>query len=124
MLLFTITLIILLCILLSKNNNTFIVSCNSKTDNLCKMYNHKDISSTCSALCKSKVDNALFINEYSKKNNIYSCTCSTIQHVEHLSNIKDITNILPQEIPTDVLYSDRNYVEQQNESRLKKLIFG
>jgi len=91
------------------------------------MYNHKDISTTCTALCKLKNDKSLFTNEYSKKNGIYSCECVNDiidKNVEHLSNIKDIVPILPQEIPTDILYSDRNYVEQQNESRLKKLIFG
>jgi len=128
MLLFIIILFTLLIFITSRRKQSiFTVSCDSNTDMLCRMYNHKDISTTCDALCKLKDDKSSFTNEYSKKNGIYSCECVNDiidKNVEHLSNIKDIVPILPQQIPTDILYSDRNYVEQQNESRLKKLIFG
>lgn len=128
LLLFILILIKLLEFITSRSKQTIsTVSCDSKKDMLCKMYNHKDISTTCTALCKLKDDKSSFTNKYSKKNGIYSCECTNKiidKNVEHLSNIKDIVPILPQEIPTDILYSDRNYVEQQNESRLKKLIFG
>lgn len=136
MLLFAIILIILIIFMTSSpkhKQSTFTVSCDSTSDISCKMYNHKDISNKCTGLCKSKDTNSLFANKYSKQNDIYSCECTSSPELTN----ETVTNIIQQPVKeqfsnddkhrdsdNNITYSDRNYIEQQNESRLKKLIFG
>ena len=120
---FRITIIILLLFILFKlfkSNKYTYVTCKS-----CKAYNHRDNYSTCNALCKLNNPNSI-VQSYSNNNysNTTTCGCTSNKTSEQFANITDLNPILPTEIPNDNLYSNQDYVQQQNELRLKKLIFG
>jgi hypothetical protein len=96
------------------------------------MYNHTDIYSKCSALCKAKNINSQFKlgNVHSQMYNIHSCECTLSSESSKESSKETNKQSIKEQFgnnnnnDNNINYSDRNYIEQQNESRLKKLIFG
>jgi hypothetical protein len=117
-------------IITKKNNNNIIytVSCNEE-DISCKMYNHRDITSKCTAMCHIKFPDSDFNDNHTFKDNIHACECvpktDKTDNVEKFVPMKDFdTPILGEHVGTDVLFSDRNYTEKQNHDRFSSLIFG
>lgn len=97
------------------------VSCDEKLQNSCMMYNFRDINSKCTSMCMLKYKSS-FSGNHIKKNSVNICECNT--NLEQFSDIKANDVILPQIVPDDKSFSDRNYVQNQEENRYNKLIFG
>jgi len=106
----------------NKETKNISVSCNDETSIDCKMYNHRDIQTKCSALCKKKDQQYIFSGKYMKKKNVHMCECEL--EGEAFVNTNEHPDILPDVIPDDSRFSNRDYSEQENAKRYNKLIFG
>lgn len=101
------------------------VSCDEKLEQSCKMYNTRDINSKCTGMCMSKY-NTQFSGHHIKKDNIHTCECGndvSEKFTESEQTLYDV-EILPEIIPDDKKFSNRDYVQNQEENRYNKLIFG
>lgn len=103
----------------TSQSSSMLAICNENTDDKCKMYNNRDINSKCTSMCILKYQTS-FNGNHMVKNKIHTCECN----LENYSNIDSETSFLPSTIPDDKLFSNRNYVQSQEESRYNKLIFG
>jgi hypothetical protein len=103
-----------------------IVKCNIDRDNSCKMYNHRDIQSKCESMCIKQNPQYNFTGQHKQVNNEHMCECSYLEEKFTLdfTNVNDNPDIIPDVIPTDAKFSDRNYLETEQEKRYKGLIFG
>lgn len=102
------------------------VICDESQDDSCKMYNNRDINSKCTSLCLDKYKTQ-FSGKHTVKDSIHVCDCKQIKEMkdkEKFTEIQSPDSFLPNIIPDDHLYSDRNYVQNQEEARYNKLIFG
>jgi hypothetical protein len=99
-----------------------IVSCDEESDDLCKMYNQRDIQSKCSAMCIKNNPNHVFTGTHRKEGNKHVCECELPK--ENFTTVNENPDILPDVVPSDVKFSDRNYLEKEQEKRFNKLIFG
>lgn len=111
------------------------------------LYNHQDVKSYCDAICinKNQVFNGVFDRKSMFSNTICGCEHikdtprneNTVQNInnggsfipsiadiELYTNIDDKTTILPQVVPSDTIFNDRNVLEQHTKNRLNSLIFG
>ena len=115
--------IILIYFIFKSNTETkkssMLVMCDENIDDKCKMYNSRDINSKCTSMCILKYQTSFNGNHIVKDKN-HTCECN----LENYSNIDSDTSFLPSTIPDDKLFSNRNYVQSQEESRYNKLIFG
>jgi hypothetical protein len=99
------------------------VSCTVLQDDpTCTMYNHRDINSKCSAMCKLKYPDSSYNNTHTFENNTHTCDCVNKENFTSLQNFD--TPILGTQVTDDSLFSNRNYVEKQEYNRLNSLIFG
>ncbi len=98
------------------------VSCNMSEDDSCKMYNQRDIQSKCQFLCVQKNKDYIFNGNSLKKGDIQICEC--IEAPEKFTDFGNNPDILPDKVPNDEAFSDRNFVEKTQEDRFHKLIFG
>lgn len=132
MLLILITIGLLYYFLIYKNNNikqsqTTTVSCNSETDIYCKMYNLRDIQSKCERMCMTQDEKYVFSGEFNQKDNENICGCEIpIKNTptEEFTNLDENVDILPDIIPDDSKFSNRDFLEKEQENRFNKLIFG
>lgn len=108
------------------NNKDKTVTCNIDADDSCKMYNQRDIQSKCSSMCTEKNSKYIFTGQHKQVNNEHVCECDypAEKFTLDFTNVGENPDILPDVIPTDVKFSDRNYLEKQEENRFKDLIFG
>lgn len=106
-----------------KNTTKYTVTCDSK-DISCKMYNHLDIDSKCTSMCLKKYPNSTFDGNHTElPDGSHKCECTPEK--EQFISIGDFDKpILGNTIQTDLLFSNRNYVEKVQKDRLQKLIFG
>jgi hypothetical protein len=90
------------------------------------MYNHRDINSKCTNLCKAENPNLIFTGNLQENNDAYICECnySTEPFTLDFTNIGENPDILPDIIPDDTKFSDRNYLEDVQQKRYHSLIFG
>jgi hypothetical protein len=101
------------------------VKCNVLTDNSCKMYNQRDIQSKCSSLCLEQNPKYVFTGTHSQVDNENICECNYPEKFTlDFSNVTENPDILPDIIPNDIKFSDRNYLEKEQERRHHNLIFG
>lgn len=102
------------------------VSCDEESDDLCKMYNQRDIQTKCSAMCTKKSPKHIFAGKYKKEGSEHVCECELSQEKFTLdfSNFGENPDVIPDTIPDDSKFSNRNYLEQEQEKRFNKLIFG
>ena len=113
-------IIILAIIYYYFKSNTIIITCNADENDRCKMYNQRDVQTKCESLCAEKDKQYKFSGKYFKTDNVHNCECK----IELFTQVGNNPDILPEPIPTDEAFSDRNYVEKMQEDRFKKLIFG
>jgi hypothetical protein len=109
-----IILIIILSILYkNKNKNERILKICRKDDLQCRMYNHRDINTKCTRLCKEENLKFNFTGNLQENNNEYICECVYIQEPFTLdfTNVGQNPDILPDTIPDDTKLLDRNYLE-------------
>jgi hypothetical protein len=107
---------------INNNNKNKIVKCNIDSDDSCKMYNERDIRSKCSSMCIEQDKNYVFTGQYKKVNDDHVCECDYSK--DKFTNINENPDILPDAVPSDVKFSDRNYLEKEQEKRYGGLIFG
>jgi hypothetical protein len=102
------------------------VSCNSDIDVSCKMYNSRDIKSKCSSMCSKENPKYIFTGEYNKKYNEHTCGCEIPkeQFTLDYTDAHETPDILPDTVPDDSKFSNRDYLEKEQENRYNKLIFG
>lgn len=102
------------------------VKCNMDSDDSCKMYNHRDIQSKCSSMCIKQNPKYIFTGKHAQVNNEHVCECDYPDEKFTLdfTNINETPDILPDVVPSDVKFSDRNYLEKEQEKRYGSLIFG
>ena len=106
-----------------KNNKT--VRCNIDSDISCKMYSQQDIQTKCTSLCLEKNNKYVFTGTHRQEGKEHLCECDYPEKFTlDFTNIGENPDILPDVIPTDVKFSDRNYLEKTEEKRYKDLIFG
>lgn len=108
------------------NKSSFTVKCNSDEDDTCKMYNQRDIQSKCTSMCIKLNPKYIFNGQYKKENNEHACGCieSPEQFTLDFTNVGDNPDILPDIVPDDSKFSNRNYLEKEEEKRYHSLIFG
>lgn len=108
------------------NNKNKTVKCNIDSDDSCKMYNQRDIQSKCSSMCIEQNPNYIFTGKHTYVNNEHVCECDYPEEKFTLdfTNINENPDILPDVVPSDVKFSDRNYLEKEQEKRYGSLIFG
>lgn len=115
-------IILLYFIFESKSNNSVpkeTVACDENLDNSCKMYNTRDVNSKCTSMCILKYQQS-FNGNHTVSDKIHTCDCT----LESFTQIESPDSFLPSVIPDDKLFSNRDYVQNQEESRYNKLIFG
>lgn len=102
------------------------VRCNSESDDACKMYNQRDIQSKCTAMCIKENPKLIFNGKYVKENDDHVCGCEipTEKFTLDFTNFGDNPDILPDVVPDDSKFSNRNYLEKTEEERYHSLIFG
>jgi hypothetical protein len=102
------------------------VKCNMDSDDSCKMYNQRDIQSKCSSMCIEQNPKYIFTGKHTQVNNEHVCECDYPEEKFTLdfTNVSETPDILPDVVPSDVKFSDRNYLEKEQEKRYKGLIFG
>lgn len=102
------------------------VKCNESDVN-CRMYNVRDIQSKCQSLCVQENHDYVFTGNHKQKDDEHICECN-YPNIEKFTldftNVGENPDILPDIIPTDMKFSDRNYLEKVKEERYKDLIFG
>lgn len=100
--------------------------CNQDEDDTCKMYNQRDIQSKCSSMCVKLNPNYTFTGTYYKEDNEHVCECdtSTEKFTLDFTNFGENPDILPDIVPDDSKFSNRDYLEKEEENRYNKLIFG
>jgi hypothetical protein len=110
----------------TNNERNSIVKCNNKLDDSCKMYNHRDINSKCSSMCLQQDSKYIFTGQHKQVNNKHICECDYRKEKFTLdfTNINENPDILPDIVPNDIKFSDRNYLEKEQEKRYNGLIFG
>jgi|GWRWMinimDraft_12_1066020.scaffolds.fasta_scaffold18678_2 hypothetical protein len=108
------------------NTSNYTVKCNIKSDYSCKMYNQRDIQSKCSSMCVAQNPNYIFTGKHTLVNNEHACECDYPKEKFTLdfTNVDENPDILPDVVPSDVKFSDRNYLEKEQEKRYGNLIFG
>ena len=108
-----------------KNNNKT-VKCNIDSDGSCKMYNQRDIQSKCSSMCAEANPTYIFTGKHKQVENEHICECDYAEEKFTLdfTNVSENPDILPDIIPSDVKFSDRNYLEKTEEKRYRDLVFG
>lgn len=104
----------------------FIAKCNSDSNDSCKMYNQRDIQSKCEYMCKTLNPKFIFSGKHSQNDNEHICECEerSEKFTLDFTPIKEHQDILPDKIPNDSKFSDRNYLEKEEEQRYRNLIFG
>lgn len=114
-------IILLYFVFTPKSNNVTkeTVTCNENLDDSCKMYNARDVNSKCTSMCILKYQQS-FNGNHTVTDKIHTCDCT----LEHFTQIESPDSFLPSVIPDDKLFSNRDYVQNQEESRYNKLIFG
>ena len=105
---------------------SFTVKCNSDSDDTCKMYNQRDIQSKCTSMCTKLNPKYVFNGQYKKEDKDHICGCieSPEQFTLDFTNVGDNPDILPDIVPDDSKFSNRDYLEKEEEKRYNKLIFG
>jgi hypothetical protein len=100
--------------------------CNQDEDDTCKMYNQRDIQSKCTSMCIKINPKYTFNGTHSMKGNEHICECNTSKEKFTLdfTNFGENPDILPDLVPDDSKFSNRDYLEQQEEKRYNSLIFG
>lgn len=108
------------------NQTTVTVRCNSDEDDTCKMYNQRDIQSKCTSMCTKLNPRYIFNGQYTKENNEHVCECkeSPEQFTLDFTNFGENPDLLPDVVPDDSKFSNRDYLENEEEKRYNKLIFG
>lgn len=108
------------------NEDNKIVKCNIDSNISCKMYNQRDINSKCSSMCLGQNPKYIFTGKHKQVNNEHICECDYINEKFTLdfTNINENPDILPDVVPSDVKFSDRSYLEKEQEKRYGGLIFG
>lgn len=108
------------------NKTSLTVKCNSDEDDTCKMYNQRDIQSKCTSMCAKVNPRYIFNGEYKKAENEHICGCeeSPEQFTLDFTNFGENPDILPDVVPDDSKFSNRDYLEKEEENRYHKLIFG
>jgi hypothetical protein len=108
------------------NESNKTVKCNIDSDDSCKMYNQRDIQSKCESMCTEQNPKYIFTGQHKQVNNEHICECAYPKEKFTLdfTNVGDNPDIIPDVVPTDVKFSDRNYLEKEQENRYKGLIFG
>lgn len=105
---------------------SFTVRCNSESDDSCKMYNQRDVQSKCEAMCIKENPLSRFSGEYSKQGNDHVCECELPKEKFTLdfTNFGEHPDVLPDIVPDDSKFSNRDYLEKTEEARYHNLIFG
>lgn len=108
------------------NKQSLTVKCNSDEDDTCKMYNQRDIQSKCNSMCSKLNPKYVFNGQYIKEDNEHICGCakSPEQFTLDFTNVGENPDILPDIVPDDSKFSNRDYLEKEEEKRYNKLIFG
>ena len=122
-----ILLIIVGYFILQNFQKPYTISCDASSDISCKMYSIRDIQSKCSAMCVKLSPNYVYDGKHTVKDDIHECECtpSKTEHFElDFTKINEDTHILPNDIPNDESFSNRNVLDKHKEDRLHKLIFG
>ena len=119
-------IIIFITILIIFLYNKKIIKRCRKDNAECNMYNHRDITSKCNRLCKEENPNLIFTGNLQENSDEYICECdySTEPFTLDFTNVGENPDILPDVIPDDTKFSDRNYLENVQQKRYNSLIFG
>lgn len=125
MLLLIIILLVILILFLFLYKKTVLKRC-KKSDIECIMYNHRDINSKCTRLCQEYDSNLIFTGNLQQDDDEYICECNYAKEPFTLdfTNVGENPDILPDVVPDDMKFSDRNYAESVQEKRYNSLIFG
>lgn len=108
-----------------KVNENITVSCN-ESDISCKMYNPRDIQSKCQSLCVQENPKYVFTGTHKQIDSKHTCECSypIEKFTLDFTNVGEHPDILPDVVPSDMKFSDRNYLEKEEGKRYHDLIFG
>lgn len=108
--------------------------CNSEED--CNLYNELDKKSACEPVCKNeskvykdyKNGNCICDDPISMKhideNMITSDAKPFIANIELYTNIDEKSTILKSDIPNDVTFNNRDFLQKHEKDRYSSLIFG
>jgi hypothetical protein len=77
-------------------------------------------------MCIEQNPKYIFTGKHTQVNNEHVCECDYPEEKFTLdfTNVSETPDILPDVVPSDVKFSDRNYLEKEQEKRYKGLIFG
>jgi hypothetical protein len=108
------------------NTSSITVKCNSDEQDACKMYNQRDIQTKCTSMCNKLNPKYIFNGQYTKNDNEHICGCSESpeQFTLDFTNVGENPDILPDIVPDDSKFSNRDYLEKTEEKRYHSLIFG
>lgn len=107
-------------------NTSRTVKCNSDEDDSCKMYNQRDIMTKCTSMCTKLNPKYIFNGQYKAEGNEHICGCeqSPEKFTLDFTKVGENPDILPDIIPDDSKFSNRDYLEKEEERRYNSLIFG